>query len=79
MADSRSCVATLNTADPGVTALRRFRSWIAESTVSYPAAFSLVGFIVVASLGVFYSGVQPSSRLADQVPDKEQAVVASDR
>ena len=49
------------------------------STVSYPAAFSLVGFIVVASLGVFYSGVQPSYWLADQVPDKEQAVVASGR
>ena len=72
-------VATLKTADPGVMALRRFCDWIAVRMVSHPSAFSLVGLIAVVSLALFYSGLQPSYRLADQVPDKEQAVVASDR
>ncbi|MBV8670583.1 MAG: MMPL family transporter, partial [Candidatus Eremiobacteraeota bacterium] len=72
-------VATLKAADPGVTALRRFCAWIAERMVSRPAAFSLAGFIAVAFLGVFYAGMQPSYRLADQVPDKEQAVAANSR
>ena len=76
---NNSHFVVLKTADPGVTALRRFCAWIAERMVSHPAAFSLVGLIVVASLGVFYSGVEPSYRLADQVPDKEQAVAASGR
>ena len=71
--------ATLKAADPGVTALRRFCAWIAGRMVSRPAAFSLAGFIAVAFLGVFYSGMQPSYRLADQVPDKEQAVAANSR
>jgi predicted RND superfamily exporter protein len=72
-------IATLKTADPGVMALRRFCAWIAQRMVSHPGAFSLAGLIAVAFLGFFYSGVQPSYRLADQVPDKEQAVAASGR
>jgi hypothetical protein len=38
-----------------------------------------VDLVVVAGLAVFYSGLQPSYRLADQVPDREQAVAASGR
>jgi predicted RND superfamily exporter protein len=72
-------LATPKTADPGVAALRRLCAWIAGRMVSRPTAFSLVGFITVASLGAFYSGLQPSYRLADQVPDKEQSVTASGR
>ena len=72
-------VATLKSADIGVTALRRFCAWIADRMVSHPAAFSFVGFIAVVALATFYSGVEPSYRLADQVPDKEQAVAASGR
>ena len=72
-------VATLNVADPGVTGLRQFCAWIAEWMVSHAGAFSLVGLIAVGSLGVFYRGLEPSYRLADQVPDKEQAVAASGR
>ena len=37
------------------------------------------GLVVVAALGFVYAGLQPSYRLADQVPDKEQAVAASRR
>src|SRR5262249_4885575 len=72
-------VATLKNADPGIMALRRFCDWIAQRMVSHPGAFSLVAVIAVASLGFSYSALQPSYRLADQVPDKEQAVAASGR
>jgi predicted RND superfamily exporter protein len=72
-------VATLKTADPGVMALRRVCDWIARRMVSHPGAFSLAAVIAVASLGFSYSALQPSYRLADQVPDKEQAVAASGR
>jgi predicted RND superfamily exporter protein len=34
---------------------------------------------VVAALAVVYSGLEPSYRLADEVPDKEQALTASGR
>ena len=77
--DEARLIATLKAADPGVTALRRFCDWIARRMVSRPAFFSLVDLVVVAGLAVVYSGLTPSYRLADEVPDKEQAVAASGR
>jgi uncharacterized protein len=77
--DEARLAATLKAADPGVTALRRFCDWIARHMVSRPALFSLVDLVVVAGLAVVYSGLTPSYRLADEVPDKEQAVAASGR
>jgi predicted RND superfamily exporter protein len=77
--DEARLVATLRAADPGVTTLRRFCSWIARHMVSHPALFSLVDIVVVVALAVFYSGLEPSYRLADEVPDKEQALTASGR
>jgi predicted RND superfamily exporter protein len=77
--DEARLAATLDAADPGVTALRRFCDWIARHMVSRPALFSLVDLVVVAGLAVVYSGLTPSYRLADEVPDKEQAVAASGR
>ena len=72
-------VATLRAADPGVATLRRFCAWIAGRMVSHPALFSLIDLAVVAALAVVYSGLEPSYRLADEVPDKEQALTASGR
>jgi uncharacterized protein len=72
-------VSTLRTSDPGVTALRRFCAWIAGSMVRRAAAFSLVGLVVVSALAFVYSGLRPSYRLADEVPDREHATEASRR
>jgi uncharacterized protein len=72
-------VATLRAADPGVATLRRFCDWIARRMVSRPALFSLVDLAVVAALAFVYSGLAPSYRLADQVPDRQQALTASSR
>ena len=77
--DEARLVATLRAADPGVATLRRFCDWIARRMVSRPALFSLVDLAVVAALAVVYSGLEPSYRLADQVPDREQALTASGR
>lgn len=66
-------------ADTGVTALRNFCYWIAVRMVGRPGLFSLIAVIVVGGLAVVYSNLEPRYRLADQVPDKEQAVAASGR
>ena len=47
--------------------------------VGRPGLFSLIALLFVASLGVIYANLQPRYRLADQVPDKRQAVAASNR
>ena len=65
--------------DRGVEFLRTFCGWVAARMVSRPAVYSLVGLLVVGSLGAVYAQLQPRYRLADQVPDQGQAVAASDR
>src|ERR1700742_3768496 len=66
-------------ADAGVQALRNFCYWIAVRMVSRPGLFSLLAVILVAGLGYIYATLEPRYRLADQVPDKRQAVAASSR
>src|SRR5438045_6705326 len=66
-------------ADAGVQALRNFCYWIAVRMVSRPGLFSLIALLFVAGLGVVYANLQPRYPLADQVPDKRQAVAASSR
>jgi predicted RND superfamily exporter protein len=66
-------------ADAGVQALRNFCYWIAVRMVSRPGLFSLIAVVFVGSLAVVYANLEPRYRLADQVPDKRQAVAASNR
>jgi predicted RND superfamily exporter protein len=66
-------------ADAGVQALRNFCYWIAVRMVSRPGLFSLIAVLLVGSLAGVYANLQPRYRLADQVPDKQQAVAASSR
>lgn len=66
-------------ADAGVQALRNFCYWIAVRMVGRPGFFSLIAVIVVAGMGIVYANLEPRYRLADQVPDKRQAVAASSR
>src|SRR4249920_4010136 len=47
--------------------------------VSRPELFSLIALLFVGGLAVVYSSLEPRYRLADQVPDKRQAVAASGR
>jgi uncharacterized protein len=67
------------TADAGVQALRNFCAWIAARMVSHPGLYSLISVAFVAALAVLYTTLEPRYRLADQVPDKQQAVEATGR
>ena len=75
--DEARFVANLNTVDPGVVALRRFCGWVARRMVLRPAFYSLVGLAVVGALAFDYSGLKPSYRLAEEVPDQSQTTQAS--
>lgn len=72
-------VTKIKGADIGVEALRSFCRWIAVRMVGHPGLFSLIALLVVGGLGVVYANLEPRYRLADQVPDKQQAVEASSR
>ena len=64
-------------ADIGVDSLRAFCSWIALRVVARPGLYSLISLVVVAGLGLTYTNLHARYRLADQVPNKQQAVAAS--
>jgi uncharacterized protein len=72
-------VARAKIADTGVNALRQFCSWIALRMVNHPGLYSLVAVLIVSGLASVYSNLEPRYRLADQVPDGQQAVAASGR
>src|SRR6202171_1776870 len=71
--------AKFATGDAGVNALRRFCAWIAVLMVGHPGLFSLIAVVFVGGLAIVYANLEPRYRLADQVPDKQQAVAASGR
>ena len=72
-------VSSVRNMDHALDVLRRFCSWIAIRMVSRPGFYTLIGVIVVVVLSLGYAQLQPRYRLADQVPDREQAVKASQR
>jgi predicted RND superfamily exporter protein len=65
--------------DRALDVLRRFCSWIAVRMVAHPGLYSLISLLVVIALSFGYAQLDPRYRLADQVPDREQAVAASHR
>jgi len=77
--NERIFAVKFKSADAGVQMLRNFCYWIAVRMVNRPGLYSLVALIVVSGLGIIYGSLEPRYRLADQVPDKRQAVEASGR
>ncbi|MGO9545849.1 MAG: efflux RND transporter permease subunit [Rhodomicrobium sp.] len=71
--------ARIKGADAAVDGLRAFCLWIAARVVARPGVYSLISLAVVAGLAFTYSNLHARYRLADQVPDKQQAVAASHR
>jgi hypothetical protein len=71
--------ARLQGADVAIDWLRAFCSWIAARVVARPGIYSLISLTLVAGLAAVYSNLDARYRLADQVPDKQQAVAASHR
>jgi predicted RND superfamily exporter protein len=71
--------AEVRGADSAIDVLRRFCAWIAAKMVSRPGLYTLLSLLIVGGLGLIYANLEPRYRLADQVPDREQAVTASHR
>jgi len=53
--------------------------WIVDRVVHWPALTTLVALVAFTICGWAYLQLEPRYRLADQVPDREQAVEASSR
>lgn len=65
--------------DTALDWLRRFCRWIAVLMVRRPGLYTLIGLLIVVVLSVAYAQLEPRYRLADQVPDRQQAVQATQR
>ena len=65
--------------DAAVDMLRKVCGLIAEQMVRRPVLYSVISLLVVGGLALLYTTLDPRYRLADQVPDKQQAVAASSR
>ena len=65
--------------DAAIDGLRRICGWIAARMVRRPGLHSLVSVLAVGGLIALYTNLEPRYRLADQVPNREQAVEASSR
>jgi predicted RND superfamily exporter protein len=65
--------------DTALDWLRRVCRWIAVRMVERPGLYTLISLVVVILLSICYAQLEPRYRLADQLPDREQAVQASHR
>jgi predicted RND superfamily exporter protein len=61
----------------GVGVLQRMTERIIGFVISWPLLFVLLGIAAVGFTGWAYAQLTPMYRLADQVPDKEQALAAT--
>jgi predicted RND superfamily exporter protein len=74
---TKAFAANLQSHDRAMDALKRFCAWIAQFGVRYARIVVALGLLVVIGFGAIYLTLPPRYRLADQVPDREQAVAAS--
>jgi uncharacterized protein len=65
--------------DGGVHLMRVATEAIVRRVIAWPLPFLLAGITAVVLTGLAYIDLKPQYRLADQVPDKEQALAATDR
>jgi predicted RND superfamily exporter protein len=75
--NEKTFAARVRDADTSVDVLRTVCTWIANVMVKRPGLYSLIALLVVGGLVFMFANLEPRYRLADQVPDKEQAVAAS--
>jgi uncharacterized protein len=72
-------VSAVGNMDNALDVLRRICRWIAIRMVTRPGLYSLISLLIVGGLSLGYTQLQARYRLAEQVPDREQAVQASHR
>jgi predicted RND superfamily exporter protein len=63
----------------GIGLLHRLSAGCVSHVARWPAAYVAIGTVVVTACGYGYVNLKPHYRLADQVPDKEQALAATGR
>jgi uncharacterized protein len=63
--------------DGAMDGLGRFVGVVVDRVVRHPYFFTFLGFASFAALAYVYAGLEPRYRLADQVPDREQALSAT--
>lgn len=63
----------------GVGVLQRITDAIVRTVAANATVFFVLSVIAVALCGIAYTQLKPHYRLADQVPDKEQALAATGR
>ncbi|MGE4127421.1 MAG: RND family transporter [Hyphomicrobiaceae bacterium] len=61
----------------GVGVLQHATEAIVRRVAAYPVLFSALGVMAVVATGIAYAQLVPQYRLADQVPDKEQALAGT--
>jgi predicted RND superfamily exporter protein len=71
--------ARLAEQDGPMRRLRRLCAWIADRVTGRPGIIAALGLGLVIGLGVAHLTLEPRYRLADQVPDREQALAATSR
>ncbi len=65
--------------DAAMDALRRLSRHIATLARRYATTITTAGILLVFVTGAAFFSLEPRYRLADQVPDREQAIAASER
>jgi uncharacterized protein len=75
--NARAYSSNLKRHDRAMDALKSFCGRTAQIGVRHPQLIVALGLLVVIGFGAIYVTLPPRYRLADQVPDREQAVAAS--
>jgi len=68
-----------SSADAAMERLAALVGWIVDRVVARPGLYTFIGFATFAGFGAAYLTLEPRYRLADQVPDREQALAATAR
>ncbi|HEX2257569.1 MAG TPA: MMPL family transporter, partial [Afifellaceae bacterium] len=65
--------------DGAIEALRRLCGGLADAMMRRPRLYTAISLAVVIGLAALYASLEPRYRLADQVPDRQQAVAGAER
>lgn len=65
--------------DTAMQGLRTLCEWIADRVTARPIFFAVLSAVLIVTMGAAHLSLEPRYRLADQVPDREQALEASGR
>jgi hypothetical protein len=74
-----SLAKTRTTGDSLMDGLGEFVGWIVDRVVRRPGLTTFIAMVLFLLFGAAYLQLQPRYRLADQVPDREQALAATGR